>query len=216
MVGLVETKQDVLKLMNRLEKAGKRPAIKEAMKIRYQKIVLSKKHFRLKGILFDLIGTLQEHLPEHQPEADQGSDTGVQVVSTSLSLDPESDNQNPKEEDTSDEDVDQSRDHPETSDRLFQFNAQGQWVAVYFNEKVYIGQVIEVENPQLARVQYMLQSTTRKDYFKWPSGDDVADTEAYFVFEWDFEVMSVNRYWMMAAVEEIHQRYNAIKRRSPE
>ena len=89
-------------------------------------------------------------------------------------------------------------------------------MAVYFNERFYIGQVIEVENPQLAQVQYMLQSNARKDCFKWPSVDDVADTEAYFVFEWDFEVIPVNRYWMVPAVEEIQQRYNAIKRRSPE
>ena len=84
MVGLVKKKkQDVLKLRNRLQEAGKTTtAIKEAMKneITYQKTVLNKKHLTLKGTLFDLIRTLREHLPEHQPEADQGSDSGVPVT----------------------------------------------------------------------------------------------------------------------------------------
>jgi len=37
-----------------------------------------------------------------------------------------------------------------------------------------------------------MQSTTRKDQFKWPSVNDVADTETYFMFEWDFEVRRFN------------------------
>ena len=73
--------------------------------------------------------------------------------------------------------------------------------------------MIEVLSPDLATVQYLEQSSARKDFFKWPRVDDVAQTAAHFVFEWDFEVVPVSRSWNVPAVDELQEKYDRIASR---
>ena len=49
---------------------------------------------------------------------------------------------------------------------LFSFCRQGQWVAVFYDDQFYIGQVIEVAHGQSAVVKYLEQTKGQKDYYR--------------------------------------------------
>ena len=83
----------------------------------------------------------------------------------------------------------------------------------FYDQMFYLGQVIEVFNPQSAMVQYLEQSKSQKDYFKWPKVDDVAVTDAYYIFKWDFDVRPVSSeccVWHVESIEDIAEAYNRI------
>lgn len=126
--GPCESKKDVLKLKRRPQAAGKRPnAIKEAMKneIRYQKMVLKQKTLRVGGNLANLIRQLRDHLPERTAadveDSVEDSDSEPETL-------PAADNES-------------QGDLCSVPNAPFQFSSQGQWVAVFFNDRYYIGQV---------------------------------------------------------------------------
>ena len=99
-------------------------------------------------------------------------------------------------------------DDGDCDDLPFGFYAQGQWVATYYDELFYIGQVY---NPQSAVVKYLEQSKGKTDLFKWPKVEDTAQTDAYYVFEWDFEVQPVSSdcdVWKVPAVYAIQDKYS--------
>ena len=86
-------------------------------------------------------------------------------------------------------------------------------MATFYDQMFYLGQVIEVFNPHSAMVQYLEQSKSQKDYFKWPKVDDVAVTDAYYIFKWDFDVLPVSsecRVWHVESIEDIAEVYNRI------
>ncbi|KAK2141255.1 hypothetical protein LSH36_1134g02084 [Paralvinella palmiformis] len=41
---------------------------------------------------------------------------------------------------------------------------------------------------QSAVVKYLEPTKGRKDYYRWPRSEDVAETSAYYVYQWNFEV----------------------------
>ncbi|KAL3881059.1 hypothetical protein ACJMK2_033255 [Sinanodonta woodiana] len=96
----------------------------------------------------------------------------------------------------------------------FQFRHQGVWVAVYYDDQYYIGQVLEVHQPDLALVQFLCQIKTKTDFFKWPASDDIAEVKSCFVFDWDFIVQPVSsdgRSWKVDNVDNIDQKYRRIR-----
>ena len=216
--GPCESKEDVQKLKTKLRSAGKKPtAIKEAIKneIRYQKTIRKQKNLTLSGTLADLMRMLSEHLPQQCQHnvSSTGCDTEPEGLPPLQTQHEDGEPQPKRRRGNTDGDSTADQAQDATDDQPFEFHAQGQWVAVFFSEQFYIGQVIEVLNPQQARVQYLFQSNARKDCFKWPPVDDVAITEAYYVFQWDFEVLPTNRTWTVPAIEEIQQQYDSIKQR---
>ena len=50
----------------------------------------------------------------------------------------------------------------------FAFRHQGQWVAVSYDDRFYIGQVVHVINKDKVMVNYLDQTSGRSNYFKWP------------------------------------------------
>ena len=49
---------------------------------------------------------------------------------------------------------------------LFSFCRRGQWVAVFYDDQFYTGQVIEVAHGQSAVVKYLEQTKGQKDYYR--------------------------------------------------
>ena len=102
------------------------------------------------------------------------------------------------------------------SDTPFQFTKQGQWVAVYYFEEFYIGQVFAMRNnSQEATVQYLEKTNGGKDCFRWLKREDVADTSAHYVFQWDFECLPVSidhRIWQVTDVDEFADVYAQISK----
>lgn len=215
--GPCESKEDVKKLKRRLKDAGKKlPFLKNAFKneIRYQKLVLkSKGSLKLSGTLNDLISALQDHLPD---QTDHAAVPASPVVVETRQDGPK---QKRQRLDTtaasasccqpSEPAVDSTSD-----DKPFTFSAQGQWVATYYDDNFYVGQVIEVCSPQSGIVQYLQRTKARDDSFRWPIVDDVALTEAHYIFEWDFEVVPTNRLWVVPVVDDLEAKFNRIVKRS--
>ena len=88
-------------------------------------------------------------------------------------------------------------------DLPFSFSGQGQWVATYYDEQFFTGQVIEVHDPQSAVVQYLEQLKGRSNLFKWPKVEDVAETDCIICIWGDFGVNPVSsgcRVWKVPAV----------------
>jgi len=61
---------------------------------------------------------------------------------------------------------------------------QGQWVAVLYDDRFYIEQVVHVINKDKAFIIYLEQTSGRSDYFKWSKMEDLGETFAYYIFHW--------------------------------
>ena len=101
----------------------------------------------------------------------------------------------------------------EMQDSTFAFSAQGQWVAVYFDNDFYIGQVVNISSCDKACVKYMTSCSARPSCYKWPQPEDIAETAAHFVFSWDFDVVPTagGRLWEVASTRSIKKIYQQLK-----
>lgn len=180
--------------------------------IRYQKFILKKgKDLRLGGSPIELEQLLKTHfLSNPQDAADLPADLPAQVSTEDLPADPpaqlDEDSSLPK--------------HPcleraeDTDDTPFSFTGQGEWVAVYFDQQFYVGQVIDVHSSSEATVQYLEQTKCRKDYFRYPQSEDVARTKAHFVFDWKLDVVPISndfRVWKVSNIDIICDDYLRLK-----
>ena len=69
-------------------------------------------------------------------------------------------------------------------------------LAVFYDSEFYIGQVLNIINPNLADVTFMASSSNRNEnVFKWPEGEDLDQVAAKYVFDSDFEILPRNRAW---------------------
>ena len=94
------------------------------------------------------------------------------------------------------------------------FTVQGEWVAVYFDNQFYVGEVIDVHSPSETTVQYLEQMKSHKDYFRHSKTEDVARTEAQFVFRWNLQVDLVSngsRVWKVSDIDDICEAYCQLK-----
>ena len=93
----------------------------------------------------------------------------------------------------------------------FTFQHQGQWVAVYYDDRFYIGQVLNVLSTDAADIQFLEKTAGQNGFFRWPREEDV---KACFVFSWDFYVRpasEVGRIWQVPDIDSISASYNTIK-----
>ncbi|KAK2143134.1 hypothetical protein LSH36_874g01061 [Paralvinella palmiformis] len=89
------------------------------------------------------------------------------------------------------------------------------WLSSMMTSFIFFGQVIEKTDGQSAVVKYLEPTKGHKDYYRWPRSEDVAETSAYYVYQWDFEVTPVindGRVWEVANIEDIALGYESIKR----
>ena len=200
---------DINKLVSRLEQENRsKSQIKKILQdeIRYQKMILKKgKDLRIAGSLDDLQKALEDHFSgctegdAAQMDPSEGEDNADVPQPKRRRLDSHS------------EDQDASGTSENESDAVaFAFTEQGEWVSVYFDNQFYVGQVIEVHNPLEATIQYLEQTKGCKDYFRYPKSEDVARTQAEFVFRWKLVVVPIgtdSRIWKVSGIEEICEAY---------
>ena len=65
-------------------------------------------------------------------------------------------------------------------DFSFNFSQQGQTVAVFYDRDFYVGQVLQVHNPDFADVTFMTR-TGNDNIFKWPQSEDTDQVAAKYV-----------------------------------
>ena len=213
--GACETEDDVHALIHRLRR-DKPSVLLEAVKdqIRYQKTILGRKGtLRLSGSVEDLILALKTHLsdpavsqPQHQPQpCRQSDDEDFDFDGGDAEFD-EPPEKRPRQDDDSDSDSE--------DETTFSYGRQGQWVAVFYDDRFYVGQVIEVEDGQSGIVKYLEPTNGRKDYFRWPRSEDVARTSANYVFKSNFDVKPVSndgRVWEVEDIDDIASGYQYMK-----
>ncbi|GFR88070.1 hypothetical protein ElyMa_006091500, partial [Elysia marginata] len=95
------------------------------------------------------------------------------------------------------EDADDGEEGEEREEEAeFVFENQGVWVAVYYDDRFYVGQVLDAQSKTTALVKFMEETKSQPGRFKWPRIDDVAEVDSSFVFRWGFNVVSTNgRIW---------------------
>ena len=226
--GPFKYKGDVDLLVQRLRGKTK---IKEALKdeIRFQKVVIGRKgDLKLSGTIEQLKQVLRAHLdeqpveadvPDETPENDEPDQPPHAVEPGELS---DTDQQEePTQADAYNESSDDNMTPPKKRPRLhrehpspFIFTKQAQWVAVFYDQQFYIGQVLAVHSDTSATIQYLEKTKGRSDYFRWPTVDDVAKTDSRFVFRWDFDVKPVSsnfRMWKVDCIDDISDGYQRIQ-----
>ena len=100
-----------------------------------------------------------------------------------------------------------------SQDFTFEFKRQGEWVAVYYDNTFYVGQVTHIIATDKAYVKY-LERSQLSNSFKWPRVEDEAETPAYFVFRWDLDVIPLTndlRQWKVNNLEDIVEAYERLK-----
>ena len=100
----------------------------------------------------------------------------------------------------------ESRKKCKTAD-VFRFSNQGIWVAVAYDDDFFIGTVLDVENFEVATVQFLnrgFQTT-----YRWPRIDDVAEVRNQFVFASDVEVVlnANGRTYSVSEIDYLQQLY---------
>ncbi|KAL3861249.1 hypothetical protein ACJMK2_007297 [Sinanodonta woodiana] len=162
--------------------------------IRYLKVILGAKHLTINGTKEELIFRLRAHF--------QGTDKNEEQLSKRQRLNEEFDGS------VSDDSFEND------DDSIFQFENQGEFVAVFYDNHFYLGQVISVKSNDKALVKFMEKFKGRKDYFKWPLIDNVAEIDACYVFRWAFDVSPVSndgRVWSVPSIKHLQMNYDKIK-----
>ncbi|RUS74049.1 hypothetical protein EGW08_018198 [Elysia chlorotica] len=97
----------------------------------------------------------------------------------------------------------------------FEFTVQGMWVAVFYDDAFYIGQVLDVgEDKKKAVVKFMEETKSQPGHFKWPRSDDIAEVCSQFVFRWDFDVEAASsncRIWKIPALASLERAYARLR-----
>ena len=83
-------------------------------------------------------------------------------------------------------------------------------MAVFYNNNLFIGQVINVLSKQEATVKF-LESTARKDLSRWQKVEDISNVSLEFVYRWDFNRLPVSkdmRLWKIDDIEDCFTAYD--------
>ncbi|KAL8609998.1 hypothetical protein ACOMHN_029491 [Nucella lapillus] len=94
-----------------------------------------------------------------------------------------------------------------------EFTRQGEWVAVFYDQGFFIGQVTLVENPGTAHVSFLENTKSHRDYFRWLRVEDVANVDSQYVFRWNVEVLPVSndgRIWQVSDLQDIADAYKRL------
>ncbi|GFO27461.1 hypothetical protein PoB_005396600 [Plakobranchus ocellatus] len=96
----------------------------------------------------------------------------------------------------------------------FEFQKVSSWVAVYYDDQFYIGQVTDIASPESAEIKFLEQTKANEEYLRWPRTNDIAIDDAKFVFAWDFDVPPVSsncRLWTIVCLSALKLYYSRIK-----
>ena len=93
------------------------------------------------------------------------------------------------------------------------FTTTGSWVAVAYDQKFFIGEIISVYNPNSALIQFLTRGY--RDVFRWPQVDDVDTVDAMYVFAHDIDLKLANngRSWIVPELdylENLFRQYSAL------
>jgi hypothetical protein len=105
-----------------------------------------------------------------------------------------------------------------TARKEFCFEAQGIWVAVFYEtqkgNEFFIGQVVNIESGETGVINFLHQCGMDDSLFKFPASSDVETVDRRFVFSWDFNVTSTNgRTWRVGNIKELKKQFKQYTRR---
>ncbi|XP_070191321.1 uncharacterized protein [Littorina saxatilis] len=212
------TARDVSRLVKRCKNCSQTLLALKA-EIRYQKVVLGVgKALRLTGRKDALITSLSQHLGGVECREESGSDghcVGADADDQGL-MSRRKRQMSSESSDSSSSDVESpdETDQENDTDESFSFQNQGQWISVFYDDSLYVGQVLEVEDKDHATIKFLERTKGRCDFFRWPACEDIAEVQSEFVFNWDFEVnahSSDGRVWRVPEIRKLEKAYDRIK-----
>ena len=98
----------------------------------------------------------------------------------------------------------------------FENTCEGDWVAVYYDQDLFVGRVLTVNDKFTADVSFIERSRLRKDshVFCWPQSADIDTVDSKFILKQGFAVEDVpcGRSWVMQIpeykdLETLHKEY---------
>ena len=190
-----QSAEDVRKFVRRIRDSESPKVAIEAIKdqIRYQKVILGHKGLKLSGSFDELVGALKAHL---------GTSQDTQQLSESESDDDsEPETKLPRFEFDINEPI-----------RSFQFSKQ-EWVAVYWDDDVHIGQVINFENENKGNVKFLKKAESKLDknqLFTF-NDTDIRPVSAHYVIHWDFQPRLIGRRYIVDELAYIRAKYLQLK-----
>ena len=95
---------------------------------------------------------------------------------------------------------------------VFKFSKSGESVAVFYDDRFYIGQVVNVIDDNLAVVNFM-HGKENENVFKWPLSEDVDKVESKFIFHSNFDIFPKSgRVWTVSDWSTLLSRWSSFKR----
>ncbi|GFR82128.1 hypothetical protein ElyMa_002357500 [Elysia marginata] len=181
------------------------------LQLRYHKVVLGKKDLLVSGTKEQLRNRLEVFLEEGRAVKRDCPSPPTKKRKIAAS---ESDSANTGESDDLVSTSSESDDSVDVGPSTFKFKQQGTWVAVFYDIKFYIGQVLEIVSPEKSIVKFMTDTKCHPEIFKWPQTEDIAEVEAQYVFRWDFAVLPASnnfRMWQVPEISDIARVYQRLK-----
>lgn len=99
----------------------------------------------------------------------------------------------------------------------FCYSRPGTWVAIYYDDNFYVGQVIVVDSPDIAQITFLEKTKLHPDHFRRSRAENIAKVESKYVFSADFDVQPVTtdyRVWRVDNVSSLKEVYGRIKKQS--
>jgi hypothetical protein len=173
---------------NKLIQESKKKELKKRLRaeILYRKVVLGSRNKMLKvsGTITELIDRIKQVLVEE----DGNCETQDVVISSNSQI---SDLNDEPVLDTV-EPCEQPSKRARLDFNIFHFTEQGTWVAVYYDDDYYIGQVVQVLKETKAVINFMQKCGVRKNLLKWPTSPDVDEVDASYVIAWGIPITTQN------------------------
>jgi hypothetical protein len=85
----------------------------------------------------------------------------------------------------------------------YKFRQQGTWVAVYYDDNFYLGQVVQIVNEEGGEVQFLERCGLSKKAFRWPVREDISFIKSQYVFSNDIEVTTQNLRTLLISQSEV-------------
>ncbi|XP_076447511.1 uncharacterized protein LOC143284579 [Babylonia areolata] len=91
------------------------------------------------------------------------------------------------------------------------FTQQGEKVAVFYDDRFYVGEVLDVVSPTRATIAFMT-SWGDRNAFKWPDAIDCDPIDSKFVLAWNLDMFSTNgRTWCVKEFDAVVEKYREWK-----
>ena len=93
------------------------------------------------------------------------------------------------------------------------FQRQGETVAVHYDQRLYIGEVLQVHDPSKATVTFLCQDLDRNSFY-WPSSLDLDEIDKKYVVQWGVELIPNGqraRKWCVQDFPKLQRRHNTYK-----